>query len=46
VEISSGEGGPDKMTLWVAKNPCQTVKYEASMPEMGGATMTAELLPP
>jgi len=44
VDITSTDGG-EKMTMWVAKAPKKTVKYQAVMPEMGGATLTAELLP-
>jgi len=40
VEISSAEGGPDQMTLWVAKDARKAVKMSAAM---GGATITAEL---
>jgi dipeptidyl aminopeptidase/acylaminoacyl peptidase len=40
VEIHSAEGGPDHMTLWVAKDSRKPVKMSAAM---GPATMSAEL---
>jgi len=43
IEISSAEGGPDKMTMWVARDSRKSVKLSAVLPEMGGATFTAEL---
>jgi dienelactone hydrolase len=43
VEITSGSGGAEKMTVWVAKETRKTVKLSAVMPEMGGAVLTAEL---
>jgi hypothetical protein len=45
VELSSADGGPDKSTVWIAKDTRMPVKISALMPEMGGATLTAELLP-
>jgi dienelactone hydrolase len=44
VEISSMDGA-EKMTMWIAKASKETVKYRALMPQMGGATLTAELMP-
>jgi hypothetical protein len=44
VDISSMDGA-EKMTMWVAKTSKKTVKYQATMPQMGGATLTAELMP-
>jgi hypothetical protein len=43
VEISSAEGGPDRATMWVARDSRKPVKRSAVMAQMGGATMTAEL---
>jgi hypothetical protein len=43
VEISSAEGGPEKTTIWVAKDSRKPVKISSLMPEMGRATLTAEL---
>jgi len=37
--------GTDKKTLWVARNTHKTVKMSAVLGSMGGATMTAELVP-
>jgi len=45
VELSSADGGLDKSTVWVAKQTRTPVKISTVMAEMGGATLTAELLP-
>ena len=45
VEVTSADGGADKQTMWIAKESRKPVKLEASLPSMGGATMTMELLP-
>jgi dienelactone hydrolase len=45
VELSSAEGGPDKSTVWIAKDTRTPVKISTVMVEMGGAILTAELLP-
>ncbi len=45
VELSSAEGGLDKFTVWIAKETRTPVKISTLMAEMGGATLTAELLP-
>jgi len=42
-EITSGEGGPEKVTMWIAKDSRKAVKISAMMPQMGGAILTAEL---
>ncbi|HLW54788.1 MAG TPA: alpha/beta fold hydrolase [Candidatus Angelobacter sp.] len=44
VDITSADGGSDHQTLWITKDSRQTVKTSAVLTEMGGATMTAELL--
>ncbi|MGI8958688.1 MAG: S9 family peptidase [Bryobacteraceae bacterium] len=44
IEISSSKDA-EKMTMWVAKTSKRTVKYQALLPQMGGATLTAELMP-
>ena len=44
VEVAS-EDGPDKITFWVAKDTRKPVKIAQAVPQAGGATMTAELLP-
>lgn len=41
VEVSDGDSG--KTTFWIAKQNQTAVKIAASLPEMGGAQMTAEL---
>jgi hypothetical protein len=45
VELSSADGGADKSTVWVAKDSRKPVKMSSVMAQMGGATLTAELLP-
>jgi dipeptidyl aminopeptidase/acylaminoacyl peptidase len=45
VELTSADGGADKMTLWIAKDSRKAVKFSQLMGQMGGATLTAELLP-
>jgi dipeptidyl aminopeptidase/acylaminoacyl peptidase len=45
VEISSADGGPDKETLWVAKDSHKPVKESAVLAAMGGAVLTQELIP-
>jgi len=45
VEITSGDGGADKTTVWIAKESRKPVKVSEVLPQMGGATLTAELLP-
>ena len=42
-EITSGEGGPEKITMWIAKDSRKAVKISAVMPQMGGAILNAEL---
>jgi len=43
VEITSADGGPDKATLWFAKDSRKLVKMSSILAEMGGATLTSEL---
>ena len=45
VELTRGDGGSDKATLWVAKDSHKPVKMSTVVAEMGGAMMTAELAP-
>jgi dipeptidyl aminopeptidase/acylaminoacyl peptidase len=45
VEISSADGGTDKETLWIAKDSRKPVKTSAVLAAMGGAVLTAELVP-
>ena len=44
VEITSADGGMDKMTVWVAKDLRKPVKVSAVLGQMGGATATSELV--
>ncbi len=44
-EITSAEGGPERITVWIAKDSRHPVKSSAVLPQMNGAVMTAELLP-
>ncbi len=44
VEISSADGGNDKQTLWIAKDSRKPVKMTAVLGDMGGATITQELV--
>jgi hypothetical protein len=44
-EISSAEGDPGSVTLWIATDSRKVVKTAATLPQMGGATVTAELQP-
>ena len=43
VDITSAEGEPGTTTLWVSTESPTVVKMTATMPAMGGATMTSEL---
>lgn len=43
VEITSTDGGPDKETLWVARDSHKPVKETMVLPAMGGAVLTQEL---
>ncbi|HEV7674825.1 MAG TPA: alpha/beta fold hydrolase [Candidatus Angelobacter sp.] len=45
VELSSADGGGDKQTLWIAKDSRKPVKMTATLAEMGGATITQEMVP-
>jgi dipeptidyl aminopeptidase/acylaminoacyl peptidase len=44
-EISSAEGEPGQITLWIATEGRKVVKTSATLPQMGGATVTSELQP-
>jgi dienelactone hydrolase len=44
VEITSAEGEPGKATAWIDKAKRKPVKLVVSLPQMGGATMTSELV--
>jgi dipeptidyl aminopeptidase/acylaminoacyl peptidase len=43
VELTSAEAGPDRITVWIAKETRVPVKYSVAMPAAGGAVMTGEL---
>jgi hypothetical protein len=45
VLFAQDEGGAEARTIWVPKSGKQPVKLQANLPQMGGATLTAELLP-
>jgi dipeptidyl aminopeptidase/acylaminoacyl peptidase len=45
VEVTSAEGEPGEMTIWVAKDSRKVVKTTATIPQMGGAVVTSELQP-
>ena len=43
VDVSSAEGGPEKTTLWVARESRKVVRFAKLLPELKGATLVAEL---
>lgn len=43
IEVTSAEGEPGKMTLWVAREGRRVLKAVSVVPQLGGATITAEL---
>jgi len=45
VEIASAEGEPGQSTIWVARDSRKVVKSVMTLPQMGGAIVTAELQP-
>jgi hypothetical protein len=45
VVVKPTDGSAGVMTFWISKTSPKPVKYAASMPQMNGATMTAELVP-
>ena len=44
-EIASAEGDAGTTTIWVAQDTHQLVRMTATLPQMGGATLTSELQP-
>jgi hypothetical protein len=44
VEVSSADGGPEKKTLWIAKDSHKAVKETTVLASMGGAVLTQELM--
>lgn len=43
LEVTSAEGDPDKTTIWIAKDSRRVVKIVATLPQLGGATLTSSL---
>jgi hypothetical protein len=43
VEIASAEGDSSRQTVWIDTSSRRVVKSSATLPQMGGATATAEL---
>jgi len=43
LDISSADGGSDKMTLWVTKEGRRPVKVSTVLSGQGGAVLTLEL---
>ena len=44
VGMTSADAGADRITVWVAKDTRQPVKYSVVMAAAGGAVMTGELV--
>jgi hypothetical protein len=44
-ELTSAEGEPGSITLWIDTASRKVVKTSATMPQMGGATVVSELQP-
>ena len=44
VEIASADGGPDRITAWIAKDSRIPLKFATVLAAAGGAVMTSELL--
>jgi len=44
VEIVSLNDDADKQTIWIAKDSRKVVKINATLPSMGGAVLTSELV--
>ena len=44
VDVTSADGGNDRMTFWIDAKTRQYVKSTAVLAQMGGAVLTAELL--
>jgi dipeptidyl aminopeptidase/acylaminoacyl peptidase len=45
VEVTSADGEPGQMTIWIAKDSRKVLKTSATIPQMGGAVVTSELQP-
>ena len=44
LEVTSAEGDPGSTTMWVATDSRKVVKMTATLPQMGGAKLTSELV--
>ena len=44
VQIASAEGEPGEQTVWIDQASRRVVKVTATLPQMGGATLTSELV--
>jgi dipeptidyl aminopeptidase/acylaminoacyl peptidase len=44
VDLTPADGGPGKSTIWIAKETRTPVKIVSVLAEMGGATLTSQLL--
>src|SRR5262249_15259742 len=42
IEVTSADGGADKSTVWVDRESRKILKVSATLPQMGGATLTME----
>jgi dipeptidyl aminopeptidase/acylaminoacyl peptidase len=45
LDIAPANGDPGRASVWVARDSRKVVKTTAIVPEMGGATVTSELMP-
>ena len=45
IEVVDVDNDADKQTIWIAKDSHKVVKISATLPSMGGALLTAELVP-
>jgi dipeptidyl aminopeptidase/acylaminoacyl peptidase len=45
VELVAADNDADKQTVWIAKDSHRVVKIAATLPSLGGALLTSELLP-
>lgn len=45
VELIAADDEADKQTVWIAKDTHKVIKITATLPSLGGAVMTSELVP-
>jgi hypothetical protein len=45
VELVAADNEADKQTIWIAKDSHKVVKITATLPSLGGALLTSELVP-